>query len=180
MCIVYFSGNNPVDFLGGQKEMKKVLAFLLALVLVLSLTACGSKETLDGSWKLTSMTSNGKDVFAEEGFSLADFEANGILFGLTAKDGKLTMTLADESSTLEYDDKYIIDPTGNTEKTEYKINNGVLTMEGKEGDNTYTMSLKKMTDAEATKFANQTPNDITKAMYKMLGLDPEMIEKLGE
>ena len=160
--------------------MKKFLAVLLALVLVLSLTACGSKETIDGSWKLTSMTSNGKDVFAEEGFSLADFEANGVLFGLTAKDGKLTMTMADESSTLEYDDKYIIDPTGNTEKTEYKINNGILTMEGKDGDNTYTMSLKKMTDAEATKFASQTQDDITKAMYKMLGLDPEMIENLGE
>ena len=159
--------------------MKKVLAVLLALVLVLSLTACGSKETIDGTWKLTSMTNNGKDVFADEGFTLADFEANGVLLGLTAKDGKLTMTLSDDSSKLDYDDKYIIDPEKN-EKTEYKINNGVLTIEGKDGDDTYSMTLKKMTDAEATKFASQTQDDITKAIFKMMGLDPEMIENLGE
>jgi len=40
-------------------KMKKLLAVVLALVLVLSMTACGSKETLDGSWKLTSFTQNG-------------------------------------------------------------------------------------------------------------------------
>ena len=158
--------------------MKKLLAVVLALVLVLSLTAGGSKETLDGSWKLTSFTQDGKDMIAESGFTLADFEANGVLFGLTAKDGKATITMMDEPETFTYDDKTLTD--SNNAKQEYKINNGVLTLEGKDEEHSYTMTLKKMTDDEAKKFASQTSDEIQKAMLKMLGIDPSALENIGE
>jgi hypothetical protein len=159
-------------------KMKKLLAVVLALVLVLSMTACGSKETLDGSWKLTSFTQDGKDMIAESGFTLADFEANGVLFGLTAKDGKATITMMDEPETYTYDDKTLTD--SNNAKQEYKINNGVLTLEGKDEEHSYSMTLKKMTDDEAKKFASQTPDDVQKAMLKMLGIDPSALENIGE
>ena len=62
--------------------MKKVLAIVLALVLVLSLAACGSKADPTGSWKLTSMTANGKDAMEEEGFSLSALADKGFFFFL--------------------------------------------------------------------------------------------------
>ena len=146
--------------------MKKVLALVLALVLVLSLTACGSKESIVGSWKLTSMTEDGKDALANEAFTLAEVEAKGIYFGIEAKSDKTAvMKFAGEETNFKWDDKTISDDDSSSN---YEIKDGVLTLSGDVDGKKQTMTFKRMTDEEAKKFASMTNEDIQNALSELV------------
>ena len=148
--------------------MKKVLALVLALVLVLSMTACGSKPDLDGSWKVVSMTENGKDSF--EGIDLNALAQKGYYLGATCKDGKGTMTFGDETIDFTYDDKKfeMKNDDGTTDSMDYTRNGDNLTLTLTQGEDKMVVNLKKMTDDEAKQFASQTDEDLQNALLKMI------------
>ena len=145
--------------------MRKVLAAVLALVLVLSLTACGSGESLVGSWKLTGFTEDGKDLLASENVSLPVLEEKGLYFGIEAKSDKTAvMKFIGEEEQLTWDDKNI---TTDGVATPYEIKNNILTMSYDSEGKKQVMTFKRMTDEEAKKFANITAEDLQKAILEM-------------
>ncbi|MCR5206102.1 MAG: hypothetical protein K6E47_13815 [Lachnospiraceae bacterium] len=148
--------------------MKKVLAVVMALVLVLSMTACGSKADIDGSWKLVSMTINDKDAF--EGIDLNALAQKGYYLGATCKDGKGNLTFGDESIEFTYDDKKfeMKNDDGTTDYMDYSRNGDNLSLTKVQDDGKMVVALKKMTDDEAKKFASQTEEDLEKAILQMV------------
>jgi hypothetical protein len=146
--------------------MKKVLAVVLSLVLVLSLTACGSKASLEGSWKITSLTQNGEDTMSYNGINIVEkLAARGFYFGLTAKSDKTAiLRIGEEDQNVTWDDKTI--GVGN-DTAEYTISGDTLTITGKNGDADMKMVLKKMTDEEAKNFAAQSAEDLQKAQMEI-------------
>lgn len=142
--------------------MKKVLAVVLTLVLVLSLTAC-SGANIDGSWKIVSMTEDGKDSF--EGFDLKAFEAKGVYLGIKCKDGKATMDIMGEVTEFTYDGKTFSgkNEEGKTESIEYTVNGDTLKLTN---DNV-VMTFKKMTDAEAKAFDAQDSDAVMNALMEI-------------
>lgn len=156
--------------------MKKVLAVVLALVLVLSLTACGSKDSIVGTWKITAMTEDGKDALGSQGFTLAEIEAKGIYFGLEAKSDKTAvMKIAGEDSNLKWDDKAIYD---DKDSSSYEVKDGVLTITGDNDGKKMVMTLKKMTEEEAKKFNSTSNEDIQNAITELVM--SKIMSQLGE
>ena len=146
--------------------MKKVLAVVLALVFVLSMTACGSKDTLEGSWKITKFTMGGQDVLNQNGFDLAaKLSEKGVYMGIQAKSDKSVRMVAGENEqTLTWNDKTITD---GKDEIEYKINGDVLTLTGSQEGTEMYMELKKMTSDEASKFSSQTAEDMNNALIEV-------------
>jgi len=148
--------------------MKKVLAVVLALVLVLSLTACGGGESLEGSWKLTGYTEDGKDAMDESsGITIAKLESKGIYFGLVAKSDKTaTLSIMGDEDKMTWDSKTIKSSDGKTSAS-YEIKDGVLTISGEsEEGKKQVMTFKKMTEDEKKKFEALTPEDISNVIIE--------------
>ena len=153
--------------------MKKVLALVLALVLIFSLTACGSAKP-EGSWKLTAMTQDGENAL--EDLDLNVLASKGLYFGMTFKDGKGTLNILGQEQSFTYDNKAITtkDEEGKDETIEYTLNGDTLTLSGNTEGSKQVMTFKKMTDDEASKFAAQKPEDVLSAMIEIA------MEKLQE
>lgn len=133
-----------------------------------------TNEGIEGYWKLTSAIENGEDIFAEEGFTLADFDNAGIVFGLVASDGNINM-LVMESEDLTYDENAIYDPNSES-PISYSIENDVLTMTTSSEEDVQIMTFSRMTETEIEIFNNQTEESITVAMLGMLSIDPSLID----
>lgn len=143
--------------------MKKVLVVVLALVMVLSMTACGGSG-LTGSWKFTSMELDGKNGFDEDGVNiLKKLEEKGFFLGLCAKsDNTGYMNYGQGKVDLKWDKANV---TIDNKSVPYTISGDTLTIESKE-DKT-KMVFKKMTSDEATKFESQTDETLGKAMLEI-------------
>ena len=155
--------------------MKKVLAVVLSLVLVFSMTACGSKDSLEGSWKITKFTMNGEDILTRSGINLAEkMSEKGVYMGLQAKSDKtVRMVAGEEEQTLTWNDKTISD---GKDDLEYTINGDILTISGTQGGVSMNMELKKMTSDEASKFASQTADDVSNAI---IAIGQELAASMG-
>ena len=149
--------------------MKKVLAVVLALVLVFSLTACGGKGP-EGSWKITTYLVNGEDALNKNDVNYLDKLAEkGFYFGLVVKSDKTaTLNIMGQESTLKWDDKYFTskDEEGNEQKAEYKIDGDTLTISNKAAGDV-EMKFKRMTDSEAKKMTEQNTEELTKAILEI-------------
>ncbi len=117
--------------------MKKLLAFLFALALILSFSSCGAgrAEIEDYEWKMRSVarSENGElivDALSEE--DTAYPEAKIVDMTLTANDGKITLT--DITNNKTYEGRYSIE-----RKTPDGINYKV-TIDGKDGYATVAMT----------------------------------------
>ena len=119
--------------------MKKVLAVVLVLVMVLSLTACGSGIST-GTYKISSMKMGDTDLMAL--YTAAGMSADD-LGSLVIKDDKnasLEM-MGEDSESLTYDDKYFYSAKG--EKIEYKASGSTITFTYDEDGTKIEMSFKK-------------------------------------
>lgn len=102
--------------------MKKVLAFVLALVMVLSLAACGGSKVV-GTWK-------SEDAL----FSTITFNSNGT--------GSMTMKVLNTTTEFDYtekDGKLELSENGKVEFTyEYSVDGDNLTLKDTDSGSTYT------------------------------------------
>jgi len=152
--------------------MKKLLAVVLMLVMVCSLSACGSKD-MTGTYKLTSLKIDGEEQMAEA--MVTAYKNHGIFVGalVVEKDNKAKLSMAGEDGTsLTYDDKNFKD--GNT-SIPYTLSGNVIKMsETADGVET-AMEFTKMTADEVATFEKgYTEEDLMAAITEMLGsLAPE-------
>ena len=115
--------------------MKRVLAFILAMVMILSLAACGGKaETKDaGKYMLTSMK-DGEEVIDLETLQLIG--ADGWYLELK-EDGTGTLYLGDDDITeLKWEDG-VLEVDG--EKVEYTREGDSITLVEEEASLTFTL-----------------------------------------
>lgn len=116
--------------------MKRVLAFILAMVMILSLAACGGKaETKDaGKYMLTSMK-DGEEVIDLETLQL--IEADTWYLELR-EDGTGTLFLGDDDSTeLKWEDG-VLEVDG--DKAEYTREGDDITVAVEETSMTFTLA----------------------------------------
>lgn len=116
---------------------KRVLTFLMALAMMISLVACGGGKDPSGSYALTKMASDGLEVTAEDLAAIAGMDV-GITLELT-KDNKFTLDmglLADEegevfSGTWKLEgDSLILNVEGEEATCTYDGKTIVLDMDG--------------------------------------------------
>lgn len=157
--------------------MKKLLAVVLTLIMVLSLTACGA--SMEGTYKLTDATGN-------EGIKeyLDMFGKKNMYSALIVdKDNKITMKMIgmDEQSGT-YDSKEKKMKIAGDEAT-YTFEKDTITIKGKDKDqgNEYSFTFKKMTDEEKKAFGtgysqdkiNEVIMEIAKERLSAQGSDDE-------
>ena len=143
--------------------MKKILVVVLALVMVLSMTACGGSG-ITGSWKLENMTREGKSAFDEEGVDIiSEIGKQGFYLGLKADSDKTGyLNVGQGKMNITWDDKNI---TLDGQAVPYTISGDKLTIS--DDKESMTMTLKKMSSDEAKTFENQTEEDLQKAIMSV-------------
>ncbi len=115
--------------------MKKVLALILVLVMVLSLTACGN-DGVEGDYVLTGMEENGEDMFEMMQGLLAMAGMDGDLMTLELSGGKFTIasslddSLNVEGTYTQDGDKLVLTADGESHEVTYGGGKIVMEMEG--------------------------------------------------
>ena len=111
--------------------MKKILALVLSLIMVLSLTACGSSD-VSGKYLLTSMKSEEMEIKKGDDNWNAIFAEADSVFSIELKaDGKCELFLMDEKTEANYEvsgDKITFTADGEDDKFEGTIKDGKLTL----------------------------------------------------
>ncbi|MCR5684478.1 MAG: hypothetical protein K6G81_03535 [Lachnospiraceae bacterium] len=143
--------------------MKKVLALLLALVMVFSLTACGGAKLSAGSYKLTKMIADGEEQDTDYIQQLA---AEGVFFAALVINDDKTAALkmfGEDDEKLTFDGKQFTADNG--DKINYTVDGDNITLK----DSSTSMIFKKMTDAEKKEFDNpKSDEELTNIMIKVL------------
>ena len=119
--------------------MKRVLAVVLALVMVLSLTACGGGMST-GKYKLTSMKMGDTDLvqlYKDMGMDTSDL---GTLEIIDDKNATLGIE-GEDAEKLTYDGSYFYSSNG--EKIKYKASGSKITVSYDEEDGSIEMVFEK-------------------------------------
>ena len=125
--------------------MKKVLAVLLVVVMVLSLTACGGGVST-GKYKLTGLTMKMGDQEIDylelaKAMGMSD-EDLGYLEIIDDKNAVMRSFEDDTEAKLTYDDKYFY-PADNDEKITYKASGSKITFTYEEEEGSMKMTFEK-------------------------------------
>ncbi|MBO4781014.1 MAG: hypothetical protein J5522_01340 [Lachnospiraceae bacterium] len=121
--------------------MKRVLAVVLALVMVLSLTACGGGIST-GKYKLTSMKMGETDLvqlYKDMGMDTGDL---GTLEIVDDKNATLGIE-GEDAEKLTYDGSYFYSASNPDEKIKYKASGSKITLTYDEEDGSVEMVFEK-------------------------------------
>ena len=104
------------------KEMKKLKVLLMAIILgmVLTLTACGGSDPLQGAWRITSYT-------------ITDFEINWSTIEIIIEDNQLTDSFDHHTATFEVSDdsEFLIISSGMFQgRMSFEVENDTLRFDG--------------------------------------------------
>ncbi|MBR4778217.1 MAG: hypothetical protein IK007_11480 [Lachnospiraceae bacterium] len=119
--------------------MKRVLAVVLALVMVLSLTACGGGMST-GKYKLTSMKMGETDLVQMYKDLGMDTDDLGVLEIVDDKNATLGIE-GEDAEKLTYDGTYFYSSNG--EKIKYKASGSKITITYDEDDGSMEMVFEK-------------------------------------
>lgn len=126
--------------------MKKVLAVLLVVVMVLSLTACGGGVST-GTYKLTGLTMKMGDTEMDlmELYKATGQDTSELGYLEIIDDKNAVMKSIDEDEEkLTYDDKYFYAADGSDDqKIAYKASGSKITFTYEEDDTEMTMTFEK-------------------------------------